>query len=65
MRMCLEITNEPVNVTGVEEWLQAWLVLVVFQSVELRQGDSAVAIGIQMPEHPSHLALTANREVTC
>lgn len=59
------VTNVPVHVASVEEGLQARLVLIVFQSVELQQGNLAVAISIQMPEHPPHLALAANREVTC
>jgi len=52
-----------VQVAGVDEWLDATLVLVVLQVVHLLQRQLPVVIQIQMAEHPLGLRLAGGREV--
>lgn len=59
-----EVIFLPVGVAAVEERFQTWLVLIVFQAVQLGKREPAVVVTVQVSEHPPDLALATDGEVT-
>jgi len=41
-----------IEITGVNEWLNATLILIMLQIVHLLQGQQSIVVQIQMTKHP-------------
>lgn len=52
-----------IQVAGVDEWLDAALVLIVLQIVQLLQRQQPIVVQIQVPKHPLGLGLACRWEM--
>lgn len=52
-----------IQIAGINEWLDAALVLIVLQIVQLLQRQQTIIVQIQMPKHPLGLRLAGGWEM--
>jgi len=52
-----------IEIAGVNEWLNATLILIVLQIVHLLQRQQTIVVQIQMTEHPLGFSFASGREM--